>query len=165
MVKINLHKLMKNYYQILGVKIDASSKEIDIEYQKLKSANQLTPKIQNIYNILSDYHLRKNYDESIKKNILSFIKIPFFGYDFDEKYVKEYSSLEQKRYLIENNKFLIYEKENINGKIHKNYYIEHNGKKELISDEKIKKLKEEYYEKNSSPRLLKDSSLNKVLSK
>ena len=112
-----------------------------------------------------DYHLRKKYDESIKKNILSFIKIPFFGYDFDEKYVKEYSSLEQKRYLIDSNKFLIYEKENINGKIIKNYYIEHNGKKELISEEKIRKLKEEYYEKSSSPRLLKDSSLNKVLSK
>lgn len=165
MVKINLYKLMKNYYQILGVKINASSKEIETEYLKLKVSNQITSKIQYIYNILSDYHLRKKYDESIKKNILSYIKIPFFGYDFDEKYVKEYSSLEQKRYLIENNKFLIYEKENINGKIIKSYYIEQDGKKELISDEKIKKLKEEYYEKSASPRLLKDSSLNKVLSK
>ena len=156
---------MKNYYQVLGIKINASSKEIDTEYLKLKSSNQVTSEIQTIYNTLSNYHLRKKYDESIKKNILSFIKIPFFGYDFDEKYVKEYSSLEQKRYLIDSNKFLIYEKENINGKIIKNYYIEHNGKKELISEEKIRKLKEEYYEKSSSPRLLKDSSLNKVLSK
>jgi curved DNA-binding protein CbpA len=154
---------MKNYYTIFGVNKNASSKEIDQVYTKYKSDGNLTKELQNIYNILSDYHSRRRYDDTLK---YLKIKIPFFGYDFDEKYVETYSTYEKKRYYIDTNRYLIYEKSNVSGKITKKYYIENNGKIEQLSDESIQKIKEEYVNKNSSsPRLLKDSTHNKVLPK
>jgi len=152
---------MKDYYQIIGVKRDATQEEIEVAYNKIKKSNQLTSEIYNIFNVLNNGVKRKKYDELYKKiQSLSSCNIPFFGYDFDEKYV---NSFEYKRYLINNDRYLIYEKENKDGQITKNYYIEHNGKLELLSENKIKKLKEEYYEQKS--HLLKDSLLNKVLPK
>ena len=154
---------MKNYYTIFGVNKNASSKEIDQVYTKYKSDGNLTKELQNIYNILSDYHSRRRYDDTLK---YLKIKIPFFGYDFDEKYVETYSKYEKKRYHIDTNRYLIYEKSNLSGKITKKYYIENNGNIEQLSDESIQKIKEEYVNKNSSsPRLLKDSTHNKVLPK
>jgi len=154
---------MKNYYTIFGVNKNASSKEIDQVYTKYKSDGNLTKELQNIYNILSDYHSRRRYDDTLK---YLKIKIPFFGYDFDEKYVETYSTYEKKRYYIDTNRYLIYEKSNVSGKITKKYYIENNGNIEQLSDESIQKIKEEYVNKNgSSPRLLKDSTHNKVLPK
>jgi DnaJ-class molecular chaperone len=152
---------MKDYYQILGVNKSATTEEIDNTFNKIKKMNQLTTEINNVYHILNDKTKRKIYDELYNKiKSLSSFKIPFFGYDFDEKYI---SSFEQKRYLIDDNRYLIYEKENKNGNIIKNYYIEHNGKLEVLSENNIKKLKQEYYERKSL--LLKDSLLNKVLPK
>jgi hypothetical protein len=154
---------MKNYYKIFGVDKNASSKEIDQIYSKYKSDGKLTIELQNIYNILSDYHSRRKYDDTI--NFLK-IKIPFFGYDFDEKYVETFTTYEKKRYYIDGNRYLIYEKSNHNGKVIKKYYIENNGKIEKLSDESIQQIKEEYMNKNSSsPNLLKDTTHNKVLPK
>lgn len=133
---------MKDYYQIFGIKKDATQNEIYLIFDKLKKSNQLTIEKYNIYHILNNPIKRKKYDELYQKiKALSLFKIPFFGYDFDETYVNTY---EQKRYLI-NDRYLIYEKENRNGTIIKNYYIEHNGKLEIIPENKIQKLKEEYY--------------------
>jgi len=158
---------MKNYYEIFGVKKDATTKEINEMYNKYKSNGNLTVELDRIYNILNEYHSRRKYDDSLQHlNTLSFIKIPFFGYDFDEKYIKSYSTYEKKRYHIEKNKYLIYEKHYDNGKINKKYYVEDNGKVELLSDESIRKLKEVYFEKNSpSPNLLKETATNRVLPK
>jgi curved DNA-binding protein CbpA len=154
---------MKNYYTIFGVNKKASSKEIDQIYNKYKTDGKLTIELQHIYNILSDYHSRRNYDDTL--NFLR-INIPFFGYDFDEKYIETYKSFEKKRYHIDTNRYLIYEKSNVNGKIIKKYYIETDGNIQQLSEDSIKKIKEEYMNKNtSSPHLLKDSTHNKVLPK
>ena len=158
---------MKNYYTIFGVNKNASSKEIEQIYNNYKMSNVLTMELEYIYNILSDYHSRRKYDSYLENiNKLLFIKIPFFGYDFDEKYIESYKRAEKKRYHIDGNKYLIYEKLNINGKINKKYYIENNGKIEQLSNESIQKIKDEYLNMNncSSP-LLKDSTHNKVLPK
>lgn len=154
---------MKNYYTKFGIDRNATSKEIEQKYNKYVSDGNLTTELKNIYEILSDYHSRRKYD-----NTLNFLKIniPFFGYDFDEKYVETYKSYEKKRYYIDTNRYLIYEKSNLNGKIIKKYYIEDDGKIQQLSEESIKKIKEEYMNKNtSSPHLLKDSTHNKVLPK
>jgi curved DNA-binding protein CbpA len=158
---------MKNYYTIFGVSKNATSKEINEIYNNYKSTNQLTVELDKIYNILSDYHSRRNYDSYIEKtNKLLFIKIPFFGYDFDEKYIKSFSKYEKKRYHIDGNRYLIYEKSIIEGNINKKYYIENNGKIELLSEDNIKKIKEEFLTKNtSSSPLLKETTHNKVLPK
>lgn len=165
---------MKDYYQIFGAKRDSTQEEIDNIFDSFKKSNQLTVEIYNIYHILCNPTKRKKYNDLYDKiESLSTLKIPFFGYDFDEKYI---STFEQKRYLIDNNKYLIYDKENRNGVISKNYYIETNGKLEIIPENTIKKLKAEYYEQkiqesktseNKSPRspILKDTLLNKVLQK
>jgi hypothetical protein len=154
---------MKNYYTKFGIDRNATSKEIEQKYNKYVSDGNLTTELKNIYEILSDYHSRRKYD-----NTLNFLKIniPFFGYDFDERYVETYKSYEKKRYHIDTNRYLIYEKSNINGKVIKKYYIENDGILEQLSDESIKKIKEEYMNKNtSSPHSLKDSTHNKVLPK
>jgi curved DNA-binding protein CbpA len=158
---------MKNYYKIFGISKNATSKEIDQIYNSYKLSGKLTVELEQIYNILSDYHSRRKYDETyetMKK--LTIFKIPFFGYDFDEKYTQTYNMFEKKRYYIDKNRFLIYEKSNIDGKINKKYYIENNGKIEQLSDESIRKIKEEYINKSgSSSPLLKDTTHNKVLPK
>jgi curved DNA-binding protein CbpA len=158
---------MKNYYTIFGVNKNATSKEINEIYNNYKSTNKLTVELDKIYNILSDYHNRRKYDEYLENiNKLLFIKIPFFGYDFDEKYTTSFSKYEKKRYHIDGNKYLIYEKSNIKGIINKKYYIENNGKIEQLSDDSIRKIKEEYLTKNiSSSPLLKETTHNKVLPK
>lgn len=158
---------MKNYYTIFGVSKNTTSNEIDKIYDIYKSSGQLTVELEQIYNVLSDYHSRRKYDTYLEKtNKLLFIKIPFFGYDFDEKYIESYKQFEKKRFHIDGNRYLIYEKSNVEGKINKKYYIENNGKIDQLSDESIKKIKEEFLSKNtaSSP-LLKDSTHNKVLPK
>ena len=157
---------MKTYYEIFGVKKDATSKEIEQVFNHYKSTNSITVELSNIYNILSDYHSRRKYDENLEKRQKLFsIKIPFFGYDFDEKYVQSYASYEKKRFFIDKNRYLIYEKHNKNGHTYKKYYVENNGKIEELSDESIKKIKEEYLEKNSPTNLLKDSPRYRVLPK
>ena len=162
---------MKDYYQIFGIKKDSTQDEIDIKYNKFKKDNQLSVEIYNIYHILNNPTKRKKYDELYQKiQSLSPLKIPYFGYDFDEIYINNF---EQKRFLIKKNTYLIYEKENKNGKITKNYYIEHDGKLEAISETKIQQLKNEYYEQKLQEQklseqkstLLKDSILYKVLPK
>jgi hypothetical protein len=172
---------MKDYYQIFGVSRNSTQEEIEENYNKFKKSNQLSVEIYNIYHILNNTIKRKKYNELYDKiNSLSSFKIPFFAYDFDEKYI---CTLEQKRYLISDGKYLIYDKETKNGKIMKNYYIEHNGKLDIISENAIKKLKEEYYtqrtqeqktqeqktqeQKTSEQKspLLKETILNKVLPK
>jgi len=165
---------MKDYYQIFGAKRDSTQEEIDNIFENYKKSNQLTIEMYNIYHILNNTTKRKKYNELYDKiKSLTTFKIPFFGYDFDEKYI---STFEQKRYLIDNNKYLIYDKEIKNGITTKNYYIESNGKLDILSENTIKKLKAEYYEQkmqdnktseNRSPRspTLKDTLLNKVLQK
>ena len=154
---------MKNYYTKFGIDKNATSKEIEQQYNKYKLRGNLTPELKNIYDTLSDYHSRRKYDDTL--NFLR-INIPFFGYDFDERYVKTYKSFEKKRYHIDANRFLIYEKSNLNGKIIKKYYIENDGIVQELSDESIKKIKEEYINKiTSSPHSLKDLTHNKVLPK
>jgi len=162
---------MKDYYQIFGVNRNTTQEEIDSIFNNLKKSNQLTVELYNIYHVLSSNVKRKKYNELFDKiKSLTTFKIPFFGYDFDEKYTY---SLEQKRYLIDKNRYLICDKENRNGKIIKNYYIEQNGKLTNLSENAIKKLKDEYYqqkvqEQKSSEQkslLLKDSLLNIVLQK
>ena len=158
---------MKNYYTIFGVNKNATSKEIEQAYNNYKTTGRVTMDIDKIYNILSDYHSRIKYDEYLKNiSKLSFIKIPFFGYDFDETYVESFTRYEKKRYFIDENRYLIYEKSITGGKINKKYYIENNGNLEQMSDESIKKIKEEYMNKNTATSpLLKDSTHNKVLPK
>jgi len=169
---------MKNYYQIFKVNRNSTQDEIRNMYNNYKKSNQLTVEIYNIYNILNNPTKREKYNELYDKiESLSSFKIPFFAYDFDESYTHTFV---QKRYPIDNNRFLIYERENNNGKITKNYYIEFDGKLTILSENKIKKLKEEYYEQKSqesksSPELkrstdsktsiLKDNLLNSVLPK
>ena len=127
---------MNNYYQILGVDKNATNQDIEYMYTLLKKSNHIDDKKAEAYAILSDYHKRRKYDDLLeKKNRFSLFKIPFFGYDFDESYVYKYSlsdnnkkietnSEENKKYKIDENKYLIYEKKNLNGVITKNYYIE-----------------------------------------
>lgn len=169
---------MKDYYQIFGITRNSTQDEIETKYNKIKKSNQLTVEIYNIYHILSNSAKREKYNELYDKiQSLSSLKIPFFGYDFDEKYT---NLLSHKRYPIDNNRFLIYEKENKNGKIIKNYYIEANGKLNILTENIIKKLKDEYYEKKlqesktypelktsteTKTTLLKDYLLNTVLPK
>ena len=153
---------MNNYYQILGVDKNATNQDIEYMYTLLKKSNHIDDKKAEAYAILSDYHKRRKYDELLeKKNRFSLFKIPFFGYDFDESYVYKYSlsdnnkiietnSEENKKYKIDENKYLIYEKKNLNGIIIKNYYIEIDGKRELIPESKINKIKIAYYEKNQT---------------
>ena len=136
---------MKDYYQIFGVNRNSTQEEIGIVFNKFKKLNQLTIEKYNIDHVLSNTIKREKYNELYDKiQSLSSLKIPFFAYDFDEKYT---NLLTHKRYPIDNNKFLIYEKENRNGQIIKNYYIETDGKLNLLSENTIKKLKEEYHEK------------------
>ena len=160
---------MKDYYQIFKINRNASIKEITNSYNKFVLDNQLSIEIQHIYNILCDSDKRQQYDDLLNKyNKLIDIKIPFFGYDFDEKYVQSYKNIqyEKKRYYIDSGIYLIYEKKIIDGKIDKTYYIEINGKLKLLSEDKINKLKNEYYNKKQvNSELLKDTTHNKVLPK
>ena len=138
---------MKDYYQIFGVNRNSTQEEIDIIFNKIKKLNQLTIEMYNIYHVLSNTTKREKYNELYDKiQSLSSLKIPFFGYDFDEKYT---NLLTHKKYLIDNNKYLIYDKETRNGKTIKNYYIEIDGKLSLLSENTIRKLKEEYHEKKT----------------
>ena len=160
---------MRDYYKIFKVSKNANIKEITNSYNKFKMNNQLSVDIQTMYDILSNVDTRKKYDELINKyNTLKNINIPFFGYDFDELYIKSYTNIqyEKKKYYIEDGMYLIYEKKVIDGKINKSYYIEIDGKIKLISEEKLNKIKNEYYnQKQINSELLKDSSHNKVLPK
>ena len=170
---------MNNYYQILGVNKNATNQEIEYQYTILKNSNHLDGKKLEAYAILSDYQKRRKYDELLeKKSKFSLFKIPFFGYDFDEIYnsnsnynetytskysffngVQNLNSEENKKYKIDNNKYLIFEKKNVNGVITKNYYIEIDGKREQLSEDIINKIKNKHYEKKSFS-LLKDKQLN-----
>jgi len=168
-----LQIVMNNYYQILGINKNATNQEIEYQYTLLKTSNHLDGKKLEAYGVLSDYQKRRKYDELLeKKNKFSLFKIPFFGYDFDERYneshISKYSifnstqnmySEENKKYIIDNNKYLIFEKKNINGIITKNYYIETDGKREQLSEDVINKIKNKHYEKKSFT-LLKDKELN-----
>ena len=175
---------MNNYYQIMGIHNLASTDEIKEKYKNLKTNNLINDKINEAYYVLSDYHRRRSYDELLeKKGKLSIFNIPFFGYDFDEKYVDKYINDESspyfieknaksvlrselstkalitnqniemneiKRYKIDDSRYLIYKKSNLNGIINKNYYIEKDGKIELIPENKINKIKESFLNKNKS---------------
>jgi DnaJ-class molecular chaperone len=162
---------MKNYYKILGVNKLSTNQEIKDRYLVLKNTNSLNEIIIDAYNILNDYHSRRKFDELLEKySKYSIFNISFFGYDFDER--NKINSLttstenngEIKRYKIDNNRFLLYEKRNENGIIIKKFYIEINGKTDLIPDNKISELKNEYYESHKK-ELLKDKYINKVLTK
>ena len=162
---------MKNYYKILGVNKLSTNQEINNRYILLKNTNNLNDIITDAYNILNDYHSRRKYDELLEKyNKYSIFNISFFGYDFDERNKIDSSNVstenngEIKRYKIDNNRFLLYEKRNENGIIIKKFYIEINGKTDLIPDNKINELKNEYYESHKK-ELLKDKYINKVLTK
>jgi DnaJ-class molecular chaperone len=136
---------MSNYYEIIGLNKLASTDEIIKQYNLLKEQNKSNEKIEEAFFILTDYHRRKKYDNILeKKSIFSIFKIPFFGYDFDEKYVKNYNKVvienkygEIKRFKVNDKKYLVAEKQNINGKDTKVYYIETDGKKEMITEETI----------------------------
>ena len=153
---------MNNYYQILGVDKSATTQDIEYKYALLRNSHHIDDKKAEAYAILSDYHKRRKYDELLeKKNRFSLFKIPFFGYDFDENYVYKYSvydnnkkietnSEENKKYKVDDKTYLIYEKKNLNGVVTKNYYIEIDGKRELIPEDKINKMKNAHYEKKSS---------------
>lgn len=162
---------MKNYYKILGVNKLSTNQEIKDRYFILKNTNSLNDIIIDAYNILSDYHSRRKFDELLEKySKYSIFNISFFGYDFDERNkinsptTSTENNGEIKRYKIDNNRFLLYEKRNENGVIIKKFYIEINGKTDLIPDNKINELKNEYYESHKK-ELLKDKYINKVLTK
>ena len=162
---------MKNYYKILGVNKLSTNQEINDRYTLLKNTNSLNDIIMDAYNILNDYHSRRKYDELLEKySKYSIFNISFFGYDFDERNkinsptTSTENNGEIKRYKIDNNRFLLYEKKNENGIIIKKFYIEINGKTDLIPDNKINELKNEYYESHKK-ELLKDKYINKVLTK
>jgi len=162
---------MKNYYKILGVNKLSTNQEIKDRYLLLKNTNNLTDIITDAYNILNDYHSRRKFDELLEKySKYSIFNISFFGYDFDERNKINSSNVstetngEIKRYKIDNNRYLLYEKRNENGVIIKKFYIEINGKTDLIPDNKINELKNEYYESHKK-ELLKDKYINKVLTK
>jgi curved DNA-binding protein CbpA len=159
---------MSNYYEIIGLNKLASTEEIIKQYNLLKEQNKSNEKIEEAFFILTDYHRRKKYDNILeKKSIFSIFKIPFFGYDFDEKYVKNYNKVvienrygEIKRFKVNDKKYLVSEKQNINGKDTKVYYIETDGKKEMITEETINKIKSSYYDKTSSDKINRTESLN-----
>jgi curved DNA-binding protein CbpA len=167
---------MSNYYDILGIKKTATMDEINDKYHNYLSSNQNTKKIDEAFYVLNDYHRRRKYDTLLeKRSVFSIFKVPFFGYDFDEKYVKNYSNNnkvvvnsaygEIKRYKIDDKKYIIYEKKNINGIVDKLYYLEVDGVREVISKDKIDQIKKDYYknsEKTSenSGKLLKDKPIN-----
>ena len=162
---------MKNYYKILGLNKLSTNQEIKDRFLLLKNTNSLNNIIIDAYNILSDYHSRRKFDELLEKySKYSIFNISFFGYDFDERNKINSSNVstenngEIKRYKIDNNRFLLYEKRNENGVIIKKFYIEINGKTDLIPDNKINELKNEYYESHKK-ELLKDKYINKVLTK
>jgi hypothetical protein len=150
--------------------------EINDKYHNYLTNNQNSKKIDEAFYILNDYHRRRKYDTLLeKRSVFSIFKVPFFGYDFDEKYVKNYSNNnkvvvnsaygEIKRYKIDDKKYIIYEKKNINGIVDKLYYLEVDGVREVISKDKIDQIKKDYYknsEKNSenSGKLLKDKPIN-----
>ena len=166
---------MSNYYDILGIKRTATMDEINTKYHNLVENNKINKKIDEAFYVLNDYHRRRKYDSLLeKRSIFSMFKIPFFGYDFDEKYVQNYNNNkvvvnssygEIKRYKIDDKKYIIYEKKNINGIVDKLYYLEIDGVRESISKDKIDQIKKDYY-KNSeklsetSTKLLKDKSIN-----
>ena len=159
---------MSNYYEIIGLNKLASTEDIIKQYTLLKEHNKLNEKIEEAFFILTDYHRRKKYDSILeKKSIFSIFKIPFFGYDFDEKYIKNYNKIvienkygEIKRFKVDDKKYLVSEKQNINGKDTKVYYIETDGKKEMITEEIINKIKNSYYDKTSSDKINRTESLN-----
>ena len=160
---------MSNYYEIIGLNKLASTEEIIKQYASLKELNKLNEKIEEAFFVLTDYHRRKKYDNILeKKSMFSIFKIPFFGYDFDEKYVKNYNKNvvvsnkygEIKRFKVDDKKFLVSEKQNINGKDTKIYYIETDGKKEMITEETINKIKSSYYDKTSSDKISRTESFN-----
>jgi len=161
---------MKNYYKILGVNKLSTNQEINDRFLVLKNSNSLNNIIMDAYNILNNYHSRRKYDELLEKySKYSIFNISFFGYDFDEQQkINSPNSTENngeiKRYKIDNNRYLLYEKRNENGHIIKKFYIEINGKSELIPDNKINELKNEYYQTHKK-ELLKDKYINKVLTK
>jgi len=134
---------MINYYKILGVNKLCKNDEIENRFLELKKSSSINDSIIEAYNVLSDYHSRRKYDELLeKKNLYSIFNIPFFGYDFDEQ-IK--NNIITKKYKIEDNKYLIYEKKKNDGKLTKTFYIELNGKSEIISEKKINDIKKEYY--------------------
>ena len=160
---------MSNYYEIIGLNKLASTEEIIKQYASLKELNKLNEKIEEAFFVLTDYHRRKKYDSILeKKSVFSIFKIPFFGYDFDEKYVKNYNKNvvvnnkygEIKRFKVDDKKYLVSEKQNINGKDTKVYYIETDGVKEMITEEIINKIKSSYYDKTSSDKINRTESLN-----
>jgi DnaJ-class molecular chaperone len=149
---------MINYYKILGVNKLSKTEEIEERYTALKNTSSVTPIITESYDILRDYHSRKKYDELYEiKAKYSLSNIPFFGYDFSETAVSPTSQNngEIKRYKIDDTRFLLYEKKNENGQMIKKFYIEINGKIDLISEDKIQKIKKEYYD-TIKKDLLKD---------
>jgi curved DNA-binding protein CbpA len=172
---------MINYYNILGVSKTASMNEIKEIFDILKTNKKINEKMIEAYDILSDYHRRRKYDEIIeKKSKLAQFNIPFFGNDYGDEYyisksssfysnnpnieVKEETKSQQiKKYKLSENTYLIYEKINNNGTVEKKYYLESNGNKEMIPENKINKLKEEYYKNTSTISLLKDKPIYKVL--
>lgn len=149
---------MINYYKILGVNKLSKTEEIEERYTALKNTSTITPITTEAYNILRDYHSRKKYDELYEiKAKYSLSNIPFFGYDFSETAVSPtpQNNGEIKRYKIDDTRYLLYEKKNENGQITKRFYIEINGKIDLISEDKIQKIKKEYYD-TLKKDLLKD---------
>ena len=67
---------------------------------------------------------------------------------------------EIKRFKVDDKKYLVSEKQNINGKDTKVYYIETDGVKEMITEETINKIKSSYYDKTSSDKINRTESLN-----
>ena len=71
--------VMMNYYEILGVSIDADENEIKSKYRKLamkyhpdrnpddKKAEEMFKKVSEAYEILGDKEKRKEYDKKILK--------------------------------------------------------------------------------------------------
>jgi DnaJ-class molecular chaperone len=156
---------MINYYKILGVNKLCKNEEIEKRFLDIKKSLLLNDSILEAYNILKDYHSRRKYDELLeKKSRYSIFNIPFFGYDFDEQIKNNEMNIIIKKYKIEENKYLIYEKKNIDGNLIKTYYIEINGKTEIIPEKTILELKNEYYEKHKRDPL-KDKYINRVLTK
>jgi len=153
---------MINYYKILGVNKLSTTQEIEERYTLLKNNSLITTIITEAYNILHDYHNRKKYDELYEiKTKYSIFNIPFFGYDFSEVAVSPtpINNGEMKRYKIDDTRYLLYEKKNDNGQIIRKFYIEINGKIELIPEDKIDKLKKDYYE-TKKKTTLKDKHIN-----
>ena len=104
---------MKTYYEILGVKENASSKEIKVAYKSLmkkyhpdvfkgdaKSAQKISAEINNAYDTLCNAQLRKEYDQSLQEQREQEAKQGYSYYNYSTQN-KSYTNYQNNNYRKE----------------------------------------------------------------